>query len=103
MSYTKAEQFQLHIDGCAVCSGPDDGCDEGAGLEEQMLNNVKEYRAASVLNRTEVKRRLLLFAKDTRAHKFTRVSKDTLDTLESRVENMIRQHVTAAPSRGVTL
>lgn len=63
----------------------------------------KEYRAASVINRTEVKRRLLLFAKDTRAHKFTRVSKDTLDTLESRVENMIRQHVTAAPSRGQTL
>ncbi len=61
------------------------------------------YRAASAINKTEVKRRLLQYAKDTRAHKFTRVSGLTLENLEARVENMIRGVVDAAPSRGQTL
>lgn len=84
MSYTEAEQFPLpHM----------------PAAEEP----AKEYRAASVLNRTEVKRRLLQNAKDTRAHPFTRVSKGTFDLFEARVEAMIRGHVSAAPSRGQTL
>lgn len=63
----------------------------------------KEYRSASPINRTEVKRRLLQCAKDTRAHPFTRVSAETLDTLEATVEAMIRRHVANLPSRGQTM
>lgn len=56
-----------------------------------------------VINRAEVRRRHLQFAADTRHHKFTRVSKDTLDNIEASVEAMIRENVRLAPSRGQTL
>ena len=64
---------------------------------------AKEYKRASVLNKTEVKRRMLQYAKDKRSHRFTRVSADTLINLEARVESMIRALVDSAPSRGKTL
>lgn len=57
----------------------------------------------SVINRTEVKRRLLQFAKDTRSHCFTRVSEETLTNIEATVEARIRNHVTALPSKGKTI
>lgn len=82
-TYVKAEQFDLPIG--ALDSAP------------------KEYKRASLLNKTEVKRRLLQYAADTRAHPFRRVSGLTLECLEARVENMIRTVVKEAPSRGVTL
>lgn len=72
-------------------------------IAEQFELPLKEYRAASVINKTEVKRRLLQYAADTRAHPFRRVSGLTLECLEARVENMIRSIVDAAPSRGQTL
>jgi hypothetical protein len=56
-----------------------------------------------VINRTEIRRRHLQFAADTRHHKFTRVSKQTLDNIEASVEAMIRENVRIAPSRGQTL
>jgi hypothetical protein len=56
-----------------------------------------------VINRAEVRRRHLQFAADTRHHKFTRVSKTTLDNIEAIVESMIRTNVRTAPSRGQTL
>lgn len=64
---------------------------------------AKEYKRASVLNRTEVKRRLLQYAADTKSHPFKRVSKATLDSFEARLESLIRRHVVDAPSRGTTL
>lgn len=66
-------------------------------------NTDKITRQASVLNKAEVKRRLLQFAKDTRSHKFTRVSAATLDELEGWVETWIRRHVEFLPSKGVTI
>lgn len=87
MSYHEAEQFTLGGETFVVNPRPAE----------------KEYRQASPINRAEVKRRLLQCAKDTKAHSFSRVSKATLDLVEARVENMIRQHVAAAPSRGMTL
>jgi hypothetical protein len=57
----------------------------------------------SVINRAEVRRRHLQLAADTRHHKFTRVSQQTLDDIEASVEAMIRHNVRSAPSRGQTL
>jgi hypothetical protein len=56
-----------------------------------------------LINRAEVRRRHLQLAADTRHHKFTRVSKSTLDDIEATVDAMIRRNVRSAPSRGVTL
>lgn len=68
-----------------------------------MTNQPKVYKLSSVLNRAEVKRRLLQYAKDTRAHPFTRVSEQTLANLEAVVEARIRYHVSSQPSKGKTL
>jgi hypothetical protein len=57
----------------------------------------------SVINRTIVKRKLLQLAADTRSHKFTRVSKASLDHIEALVEAWIRDHVHRFPSKGQTL
>lgn len=67
------------------------------------MDNTKIYRQAFVLNRTEVRRRLLQYAADTRSHPFKRVSEMTLECFEARVEAMIRHHVSAHPSKGITL
>lgn len=56
-----------------------------------------------ILNRKEARRRLLEYAKATRAHRFTRVSKRTIENLEASVEAMIRNNVQSAPSKGQTL
>lgn len=64
----------------------------------------KKTRAqASVINRTEVRRRILQFAKDTRHHPFKRVSAETLQGIEAMVEARIRDLVGRAPSKGATL
>jgi hypothetical protein len=56
-----------------------------------------------LLNRTEVRRRMLEYAKANRAHQFTRVSKRTIENMEASVEAMIRHNVQSAPSKGMTL
>lgn len=66
-----------------------------------MKSNVSNHHP--LINRAEVRRRHLLCAADTRHHKFTRVSKQTLDNIEASVESMIRENVRIAPSRGQTL
>jgi len=57
----------------------------------------------SVINRTELRRRLLAYAAANRAHPFTRVSQETVEEFEAMLEARIRQHVQAMPSRGKTL
>ena len=56
-----------------------------------------------LLNKKEARRRLLEYAKATRHHSFTRVSKRTIDNLEACIEAMIRHNVHSAPSKGQTL
>ena len=58
---------------------------------------------ASPINRSEVKKRLLEQAALTRHHKFSRVSRHTLNVIELRVENIINEVVRSTPSRGMTL
>ena len=57
----------------------------------------------SLINRAAVKARLLEVASNTRAQKFERVSKQTLDKMERRVEEAILHHVKGVPSKGKTL
>jgi hypothetical protein len=66
-----------------------------------MENKIANHNP--LINRTEVRRRLLQFAKDTRHHLFTRVSDATLGEIEGLVERAIRVTVETAPSRGKTL
>ena len=46
---------------------------------------------------------MLEIAAKTRAHKFTRVSQETLDRVEAGARAVIRSIVIAAPSKGKTL
>lgn len=56
-----------------------------------------------LISPSKVRRYLLDTAKKTRAHKFTRVSQETLDAAEAAVRSFCARHVAAAPSKGVTL
>ena len=57
----------------------------------------------SLINRAAVKKRILEYAMQTRAHTWTQVSKSSLDRIERSVEYAIRNVVNAAPSKGKTL
>ena len=63
----------------------------------------KIKRQASLLNRTEFKRRILQYAKDTRAHPFKRVSNRTVAEHEAMAEARLRHHVQSLPSKGMTI
>lgn len=55
-----------------------------------------------LLNQKAVRDALLSLALN-RAHKFTRVSKETLDQAEAALLNWCRRHVESLPSRGKTI
>ena len=57
----------------------------------------------SLINRAAVKARLLEVAKEKRAKDFKRVSKQTLDKMERKVEAAIQFHISSVPSKGQTL
>ncbi|HEY3898967.1 MAG TPA: hypothetical protein VGM54_10160 [Chthoniobacter sp.] len=61
------------------------------------------YRMPRLLSPTHVRKFLLESAKRERAHKFTRVSKETLEHLESSMRAKCLDLVKRAPSKGVTL
>ena len=52
---------------------------------------------------TRVKKFLLQYAKDKKAHKFTRVSQATMDQIEASCRAHCIRLVESAPSRGQTL
>jgi histone H3/H4 len=69
-----------------------------------MKENMQiSKNGSSVINRAEVKRRILRYAKDKRYHPFTRVSRDTLDRIAASVQVAIVHLVESAPSKGKTL
>jgi hypothetical protein len=55
------------------------------------------------INQSSCKKFLLEHAAKTRAHKFTRVSSDTLSKLNEAVRNTMINHVQSMPSCGKTL
>lgn len=57
----------------------------------------------SLINKAEVKRRLLEVAENTRSKQFTRVSKGTLLGIERKLDDIIRHYVASMPSKGKTL
>ena len=57
----------------------------------------------NVTSKSKVKKYMLEIAAKTRAHKFTRVSQETLDRVEAGARAVIRSIVIAAPSKGKTL
>lgn len=57
----------------------------------------------NVTSPSKVKRFMIEYATANRAHKFTRVSQETLDKIEEGTRNLIRSHVNSAPSKGKTL
>jgi len=68
-----------------------------------MNNNGENHRQSRVINRNYVRRWALDFAKDSRAHPFSRVSEDFLDAVETATKSFIRHRINTAPSKGVTL
>lgn len=57
----------------------------------------------TLINRSKVKRYILDFASENRAHKFTRVSQEALDKVEAAARTAAKAIVTSAPSKGKTL
>lgn len=57
----------------------------------------------TLINRSKVKRYILDYASENRAHKFTRVSQEALDKVEAAARSAARSIVTSAPSKGKTL
>lgn len=57
----------------------------------------------TLINRSKVKRYILDFASDNRAHKFTRVSQEAIDRVEAAARAAAKSIVTSAPSKGKTL
>jgi hypothetical protein len=56
-----------------------------------------------LINKKKCKQALLDCARDTRAHKYTRVSESTLIHLEAVVKNEIEKIVRTQPSAGKTI
>jgi hypothetical protein len=52
---------------------------------------------------SQVKKFILEFAAANRAHKYTRVSQETLDRVEAAARSACKAIVTQAPSKGKTL
>lgn len=57
----------------------------------------------ALISKSKVKRYILDFASTNRAHKFTRVSQETLDKVEAAARAAAKSIVTSAPSKGKTL
>jgi len=55
------------------------------------------------INARACRRFLLDYAKQNRAHRFVRVSKETLEQLDARVRTHMVAHVQSFPSKGKTL
>ena len=52
---------------------------------------------------SQVKKFILEFAANNRAHKFSRVSQETIDRVEAAARSACKAIVTQAPSKGKTL
>ena len=68
----------------------------------EVIEKVRT-RTPRMISPSCVRRFMLDHARKTRAHKFTRVSADTLAQIEGRVREYCACIVERAPSKGVTL
>lgn len=57
----------------------------------------------SLLNKSKVREFALQLSAENRGGKFTRVSSEFVDRVESKLRNLIRQEIHSLPSVGVTL
>lgn len=70
------------------------------------MNNdihMQIIRIGLLINRAKCKRFLLDYARASRAHKFTRVSLNTLCEAEGALKNWLKLRVNQTPSKGKTL
>lgn len=72
-------------------------------MSESELDQVVARISASLIVESKVRTFMLDHAKKTRHHKFTRVSRQTLDKLNGMVRQWIINHVNGFPSKGSTL
>jgi hypothetical protein len=64
---------------------------------------TKTHTMNTLINKSKVKRFILEFAEANRAHKFSRVSQETIDRVEAAARSACKAIVTQAPSKGKTL
>jgi hypothetical protein len=57
----------------------------------------------NLINKSKAKKYILEYAANNRAHKYTRVSQETLDRVEAAARSACKAIVTTAPSKGKTL
>lgn len=72
-------------------------------MSESELDQAVARISASLIVESKVRTFMLDHAKKTRHHKFTRVSRATLDKLNGMVRQWIISHVNGCPSKGSTL
>jgi hypothetical protein len=78
--------------------------ESGADLPQQNKNQIKNHTMNNALiNKSKVKKYILEFAEANRAHKFSRVSQETIDRVEAAARSACKAIVTQAPSKGKTL
>lgn len=56
-----------------------------------------------IISPSKVKKYILEYAANNRAHKFSRVSQETIDRVEAAARSACKAIVTQAPSKGKTL
>ena len=75
-----------------------------AELQEAVNEATREiHRRSHVINRAYVRQWALDYAKQNRSHKFTRVSEQFLNAVETATKSFIINRIQCAPSKGVTL
>jgi hypothetical protein len=57
----------------------------------------------ALINKSKVKKYILEYATNNRAHKYTRVSQETLDRVEAAARATAKAIVMSSPSKGKTL
>ena len=57
----------------------------------------------ALINKSKVKKYILDYAANNRAHKFTRVSQETIDRVEAAARATAKAIVLSSPSKGKTL
>ena len=76
--------------------------ESGGDLPQQNKNQIKTMNNA-LINKSKVKKYILEFAATNRAHKFSRVSQESIDRVEAAARAAAKAIVTSAPSKGKTL
>ena len=98
----KLEAFLAYCQrGQAAQAAVDEACETAASLVEK--SRPRALNPTQFINRAAVRDFLLEYARANRAHKFERVSSETLQAINEAVRQQMIAHVRRLPSKGKTI